>query len=258
MYSALIIDDEKPARTRVQKLLKNFSSKISTINEAGNYDEAVSFLSDHDPDIIFLDIQLKNKTGFDVLEAVNISQKSVLIFTTAYDQHAVKAFEYFAYDYLLKPFKDERFHKSVKRTLKKISSESTTNIDQKIDEIISYIKNLYPEGEGNYLSTIPVRLNNKTYFLNVSKIKYIKADGYYAELVVGRKKHIIRESLKNLEQQLDPNTFIRIHRSTIINQHFIDELIRVGYGDYELKMKDGKQFRVSKSYKQDLSDRLGV
>ncbi len=254
----IIVEDELPARNRVKGLLQNNFDIFNNIVESSTFEDALLKLSQDLYDIIFLDIQLKDKNAFDLLEKVNLPKPTRIIFTTAYDQYAVRAFEALAYDYLLKPFKDERFIKVIKRIIEEEGDRGEGSAQfnaPELKSVIEYIENL-KKNEG--LKKIPVKISNRVYFVDVDEINYISASGYYAEIYIDKQKHLIRESLTNLIKELPPDKFKRIHRSTIINIAFIKELISVGYGDYELKMNDGKAFRISKTYKVDILKTLGV
>ncbi|GAB4242552.1 MAG: LytTR family DNA-binding domain-containing protein [Ekhidna sp.] len=251
MNTALIVDDEPLARKRIKKLLREYQS-IRLVAESGDYHDAVRLIDEERPDILFLDIQLKTKKGFDILE--NIDHLPLVVFTTAYSDYAIKAFDYHAIDYLLKPFNDERFHKSVSRALH-ILEQGREHWKTELKQLLHTLNENRQE---NYIVRVPVRMGDRTYFVSADEIAYIKASAYYAELFVNGKKHVIRESLTNLMTSLNPSVFIRIHRSSIININFIREVVAIGFGDLELKMMDGEQLRVSKTYKERLVKELGI
>ncbi|MBO6524953.1 MAG: response regulator transcription factor [Balneolaceae bacterium] len=255
---AIIVEDELPARNRIKGLLQKNFDIFNSIIEASNFEDAFTKLSQYQFDIVFLDIQLKDKNAFDLLEKVNLSKPTRIIFTTAYDQYAVRAFEALAYDYLLKPFKDERFIKVIKRIIEEEITrvEDSTQLNSlQLKSLIEYIESLKKNED---LKKIPIKISNRVYFIDVYEINYISASGYYAEIYIDKQKHLVRESLTNLIKELPSDKFKRIHRSTIINMDFIKELISVGYGDYELKMNDGRTFRISKTYKADILENLGI
>jgi len=252
----LVIDDEPLARQRLKNLLNDIHAiKLEGVCKTG--EEAVKKIDELEPDIIFLDIELKDMTGFDVLDKISTKKKPLVIFVTAYDEFALKAFDNFAFDYLLKPFKDERFFKSTSNALDYIKNNKPL-YDEKLSELLSYLKGSSNESKNNYKKNIPIRLGNKISFLKLSDIKYILASGYYAEIYTDDKKHLMRESLTKLSTELDPTNFVRVHRSTIINLKFVHELINSNFGDMDVKMKDQKLFRISKSYKKDFLNKMGV
>lgn len=255
MIKTLIVDDEPLARKRIKKLLQS-KENINNRGEAGNVEQAVLMIDDLRPDIVFLDIRMKSKTGFEVID--RISHLPIVIFITAYDKYAIKAFEYAAFDYLVKPFKEERFYLTLERAMNRIKNDAIKTDQEKINELISFLSKQAPIGNDTIQSSLPIKMADRTYFVSCLKIEYIKASGYYAELIEGGKKHILREPLTELIRRLDNSRFVRIHRSTIINREFLSEVVSIGFGDVEVKMKDGSVHRVSKSFKEDLLKLLGM
>ena len=254
MNTVLIVDDEPLARRRIKNLLRQYQT-IELVGESGEVMESVQLINERKPDLVFLDIQLKAKKGFSILELVD--ELPMVIFTTAYSEYAIKAFDYYAIDYLLKPFNDERFHRAVSRAME-LGSQRNDSWENKVLDLLEYAKAAGKPGASQYPSRIPVRLGDKTYFAETSKVQYIKASAYYAELYAEDGKHVIRESLTHLMESLDPAHFIRIHRSTIINVNYLKEVISIGFGDIEVRMTDQEQLRVSKSYKEELVRKLGL
>lgn len=251
----LIIDDEALARQRLENLIKD-EPKMKLIGQSSTGKEAIHDITELQPDVIFLDIQMKDMTGFEVLEKLNVPKKPITVFVTAYNEYALKAFDFFAFDYLLKPYKDDRFFKTVENIISSMS-ENNSPVDGKIGELINYVKNQQIK-QNTYQEKLPVKLGNKVFFINVSNIKYVVASGYYAEIFTNDKKHLLRESLSNLINSLNPSHFIRIHRSTIININEIRELINSNYGEIDVKMNDKQLFRVSKSYKKLFLSKMGL
>lgn len=194
--------------------------------------------------------------GFEVLKNVEISPKPIVIFVTAYDNYALKAFDVDAFDFLLKPFKDDRFFKTINKVLKTTRTEANSNFEKRLMEFFhQYSK----EGTRlNAVSKIPVKQGNKTSLVDPAYIMYILASGYYAELYVKSKKYVLRESLNNLEEILDTNLFVRIHRSTIVNLHFVEEIVHSEYSEIDARMTDGKLLHVSKSHKKDFLEKIGI
>lgn len=254
--SALIIDDEPLARKLISNLLVKMPD-IEVIGECKTGKEAIYMINDFNPDLIFLDIKLKDMTGFDILERISI-KPPVIIFVTAFDSYALKAFNFFAFDYLLKPFNEERFYISVNKAIEVFNKKDNQLLQKKINDLLLHIQSPDLERDPKYVKRIPVPLRNKTVFIYPNEILYITASNYYAEIHSKNKKYLLRESMQNLLSQLDVNFFIRIHRSTIINVECIYELVHSNYGVIHVKMKDGNQFRVSKSYKKELLIKIGV
>ena len=253
---ALIIDDEELARRRVSNLLDEVSD-IEIIGECSNGKDAVKAINDDKPDLVFLDINMKDMNGFEVLQKIEISPKPVVIFVTAYDNYALKAFDVDAFDFLLKPFKDERFFRTIDRVLKTGTQEADTNFEKRMMEFFhQYKKN--PETISKTVSKIPVKQGNTTSLIAPKDILYILASGYYAEIFTEEKKHVLRESLSNLEEFLDSKQFIRIHRSTIVNLDCVKEIVHSDYSEIDAKMCDGKLLHVSKSHKKEFMEKIGI
>jgi len=254
--NTLIIDDEALARQRLVNLV-NDVPELELIGECATGKEAISKINDLEPDVIFLDIQMKDLNGFDVLQKITVDKKPLVVFVTAYNEYALKAFDFFAFDYLLKPYKDNRFFKSIENVINYINNKNYSPFDEKINDLLKYVKNNNSTST-NYSEKLPIKLGNKISFIDIDDIIYIVASGYYAEIYTNVKKHLLRESLSNLIESLDPYKFIRIHRSTIINLKEIQELIHSNYGEIDVKMHDKKMFRVSKSYKKVFLTKMGL
>ena len=258
--STLIIDDESLARQRLQNLVLEIPElKILDLCSTGK--SAIEKINQLQPDLIFLDIKLKDMNGFDIIEQIETKKTPLIIFVSAYDEFALKAFDYFAFDYLLKPFKDERFYKTISNAINHFKHDEFVHFENKLNNLIDFVKKEDTNGtevKSQVKDKLAIKLGNKVSFLEMKEIKYIVASGYYAEIFTEEKKHLLRESLTNLTEKLDPNQFIRIHRSTIININSISELIHSNYGEIDLKTTDNKLFRISKSYKKDFQNLMGI
>lgn len=252
---ALVVDDEELARKRVLNLLGEVD-QIEVIGECSNGKTAIQAINEKKPDLVFLDINMKDMNGFEVLQKVEASPKPIVIFVTAYDNYALKAFDAEAFDFLLKPFKDQRFFKTIDKVLKTTRQEADTNFEKRLMEMF----HSFSKGgiQLNAVSKIPVRQGNKTYIVDPRNILYISASGYYAELFTSEKKHVLRESLNNLEEILDPSSFVRVHRSTIINLNFVKEIIHSDYAEIDARMEDDKLIRISKSHKKEFLEKIGI
>lgn len=249
--TALIIDDEALARQRIVTLLEK-RPEIKVLEACRNGTEAVAAIQRHQPDLIFLDIQMKDMTGFDVLRMVPKSAWPLTIFVTAYDEYAIQAFDIFAFDYLLKPYKNERFYKSLDRAL--------AQLDQKAQEAhIDHLKQLVQHLQKEQPEPLALKQGSKISLVQMEDIRYVIASGYYIEVFTSETKRLLlRESMTNMLEQLKEGPFLRIHRSTIINTTYLSEVQHTGSGDVVAKMKDGKIFRVSKSYKEELFGKLNL
>ncbi|WP_103068489.1 LytR/AlgR family response regulator transcription factor [Aquimarina sediminis] len=252
--STLIIDDEPLARKLIANLLESIS-EIEVVGHCKTGKQAISMINEMSPDLIFLDIKLKDMTGFDVLE--NITFKTpLIIFVSAFDSFAIKAFDFFAFDYLLKPYKEERFYKSVYKAIDSLKKDEAAVLEKKINALLNHVKS--PKTHSSHKRKIPVSLGNKTLFVCPENIQYIIASNYYVDIYTDTTKYVLRESMYNLLNKLDDNEFIRIHRSTIINIECVKELINFNRGEINVRMKDLKQLRVSRSYKKEFLIKMGL
>lgn len=252
---AIIIDDESLARKRVQNLLDEVK-EIEVIGECSTGKMAIKQINDLKPGLIFLDINMKDMNGFEVLQNVKIDPKPVVIFVTAHDNYASRAFDFEAFDFLLKPFKDDRFFRTINKVLKMSKSEADSNFENKVKELFKiYSKEARSE---TLPAKIPVKQGNKTILLDPVNILYIVASGYYAEIYTAQKKYVLRESLNNLADTLDQDIFHRIHRSTIVNINHVKEIVHSEFSEVDVKMSDDKLLHISKSNKKQFLEKIGI
>jgi len=252
----LIVDDEPLARRNLRVLLEQ-DPQIEIVDECRNGHEAVKAINTHSPALIFLDIQMPEMDGFDVLAQVGPEQIQAIIFVTAFDQYALKAFEVHALDYLLKPFDDERFARALERAKSQIAAREIDKLSQRLLALLED-RNSERKGseEGSYLTRLMIKTSNRMMLLKVDEIDFIEADGNYAKLHTGRKTHLLREKMNDLEGRLDPAKFVRIHRSVIVNLDRIKEMHPHFNGDYIVVLDDGRQLRLSRSRREQLEARL--
>lgn len=256
MARVLIIDDESLARQRVRHLLKSIPG-IELLGECKTGADAIEKIQTLQPDLIFLDIQMKDMTGFEVLEAIPRTKHPMVIFITAYDKYAIKAFEVFAFDYLLKPFKDERFQVSVNNALNNLKKQQPNDQPQDLSALLQYLRTPNPV-TASRSKMLPLKLSGKISFVDMNDIQYITGSGYYIEIFTKDKKYLLRETLIAILTKLDEESFIRIHRSSIINLQYLDEVIYGSAGEIDIQMKNGEQLRLSKSYRDDFFQKLGI
>ena len=250
----LIVDDEPLARRNLRVLLEK-DPQIEIVDECRNGHEAVKAINTHSPDLIFLDIQMPEMDGFDVLARVGPEQIQAIIFVTAFDQYALKAFEVHALDYLLKPFDDERFAHALERAKSQISASEIDKLSQRLLALLEDRKGS-DEQQQSYLTRLMIKTSNRMMLLKVDEIDFIEADGNYAKLHAGRKTHLLREKMNDLEGRLDPARFVRIHRSVIVNLDRIKEMHPHFNGDYIVVLDDGRQLRLSRSRRENLEAKL--
>ncbi|MBZ9730575.1 LytTR family DNA-binding domain-containing protein [Salegentibacter sp. JZCK2] len=252
---ALVVDDEELARRRVLNLLAEVN-EIEVLGECSNGKSAISQINKLKPELVFLDISMKDMNGFEVLQKLNVNPKPVVVFVTAYDNYAIKAFDVDAFDFLLKPFRDERFFKTIKKVLNISHREAQDNFEKRLQTLFEvYSKD---QETSNISLKLPVRQGNKTVLLKPEDIYYICASGYYAEIFTENKKYVLRESLNNLDDFFKNHAFFRIHRSAIINLNHIKEIVHSNYSEVDVRMKDNKLLHISKSNKKELFDKLGI
>lgn len=250
----MIIDDEALARQRIRSLLAQ-RQEAALVGECRSGAEAIRAIREQQPDLIFLDIRMKDMTGFEVLENLPEEETPLIIFSTAYDQYALRAFDVFAFDYLLKPFREERFHQSMDKAVARLQERRPPQEASQLNALLDLLRH---ENNPPGSRSLPVKQSGKICLIEMDDIRYVEASGYYIEIYTSGKKFLLRESLTNMEQRLVGRQFIRIHRSTIINTAFLGHIEQIGFGDVEAHMKDGKVFRVSKTYKEELFGRLGI
>ncbi len=233
---ALIVDDEPLARSNLSVLLRA-DPEIGVVGECGSGAEALGEIRVAKPDLLFLDVQMPECDGFDVLELLGGDLPAAIVFVTAYDQYALRAFEAGALDYLLKPFDNARFELALGRAKQRIRRG---------------------EDRPKKLERVAIKSAGQVCFLKVSEIDWIEAADYYACLHVGSKSHLLRRSLAELEDDLDPNMFCRVHRSGIVNLERVRGLKLGEDGEYEVLLEDGARVRLSRRYRRQLQERMGA
>jgi len=252
----LIVDDEPLARQRLLDLLEG-REDIEVVGQAASGREAVEAIRALQPDLVFLDVQMPGMTGLDVVREIGPERMPVTIFVTAYDQYALKAFEVAAIDYLLKPFDDERFEQALERARRLLKLREVEALRERLLQLLQDDRPAPPK-PSKYLERIAVEMRGQVRVIPVRQIDYITASGPYAELHVGDQVYVIREQMQTLEERLDPDLFIRIHRSAIVRIDLIDVLLRGAGGRYAVRLKNGVRLKVSRSRREALERRLGL
>jgi two-component system LytT family response regulator len=247
----LIVDDEAPARQRLADLLRK-DAQIAAILEAADGITAVDAIQNHRPELVFLDVQMPELDGLGVIDTVGASQMPLTIFVTAYDQHAIRAFETNALDYLLKPFSDERFDAALDRAKARLRERNTSEFGQRVMKMLSAT----PQAQRPW-DRLVVKSGGSTRFVRVTEIDWIEAAGVYVNLHVAGRQLLYRASLHELAERLDPRRFVRVHRSAIVNIESIMQLKPTSHGEFDVVLKNGARTRVSRSYRAQLENRLG-
>jgi two-component system LytT family response regulator len=248
---ALVVDDEAPARQRLVDLLKK-DREVGVVLEAANGRAAVEIIGRQALDLVFLDVQMPELNGLQVIEAVGAAAMPLTVFVTAYDQHAIRAFESNALDYLLKPFSDERWEAALARAKARYSERNLHEFGRSVLAMLA----TRPE-PGRYIDRLVVKGSGTTRFIPVADIDWIEGAGVYVNLHIAGKELLYRSALNDLTTLLDPMRFIRVHRSCIVNIDSVVELQPISHGEFELVLKDGCRSRVSRTYRIQLEKRLG-
>jgi two-component system LytT family response regulator len=245
MIRTLIVDDEPVARRRIRRLLGN-EPDVEIVGECGDGRAAIDAIRTLGPDLVFLDVQMPEADGFAVLRAVGESMPAV-VFVTAFDQYALGAFEVHALDYLLKPFNRKRFGQAVARAREHVTRIAERRTDERLRNLLKDLR--IPK---RYLTRFVVRSEGRVRLVESHQVDWIEAADNYAVLHVGAATHAVRDTMNRLAEELDPETFVRIHRSTIVRIDRVRELLPAFHGDFIVVLHDGTRLSLSRSYRQPL------
>ncbi len=266
----LIVDDEVLARQRVRRLLQN-ESDVEIVGEAETGSEAVQMIRALHPDLVCLDVQMPELDGFGVLQELSGEPTPMILFITAYDEHAQRAFDVHAVDYVLKPLDEDRFKAAFDRARKQRAQAVAA---ERLGELLETVRRLAngtssadvkadpaataAAANGSFASRILVKADGRMFFVKTTEIDWIEADRNYVKLHVGKAAHTIRERISHLEETLDPRLFARIHRSTIVNLNRVREMQQWFSGDYVVILEDGTKLRLSRHYRDRVEKQVGV
>ena len=248
----LIVDDEPLALKRMNSLLAE-RRDIEILGECPNGLEAIRSIIEKKPDLVFLDIQMPQIDGFGVIESTLQTHCPAVIFVTAFNEHAVRAFEVNAVDYLLKPFDSDRLDQAIEK-VKKLISVSAGERDEMQQRMLVALEQLQ---QREFVDRLAVKVGTRIIFLKASGIQWIEAAGKHVRLHTAEETYLLRESMQHLEQRLDPGCFMRIHRSTIVKLDEIDAFEPMFHGEYNVTLKNGRQLTLSRSYRTRLRERFG-
>ena len=227
--------------------------QVGSVSEAADGQTAVEMIEREKPDLLFLDVQMPELDGLGVVDAIGAADMPLTVFVTAYDQHAIRAFEANALDYLLKPFSDERFEAAMARVKARLDERSMKEFGQRVMKMVSAA----PAAPERRLDRLVVKAGGTTRFIRVIDIDWIEAAGVYVTLHVGGKELLYRAALNDLADKLDPRRFVRVHRSALINIESVVQLEPISHGEFEAVLKNGSRTRVSRTYRGQLEKRLG-
>jgi two-component system LytT family response regulator len=248
----VVVDDEPVARARVLSLLSK-EEDIEVVGEYADGSEAVSAIRESSPDLLFLDIQMAGMTGFELADALGPQRMPAVVFVTAYDEYALRAFEIHALDYLLKPFSAERFRSALNHAREHLTNHGGTGADSRTPPPDARpAAQVQPPRE-----RLVIRSSGRIYFIPIADIDWCEAAGNYVKLHVGQQSHFVRQTMGHLEAELGSSRFARIHRCTIVNIHRIEELRSSFNGEYIIALKGGATLTLSRGYREALQTRLG-
>lgn len=250
---AVIVDDEFLARQRIIKLLEEHDN-VSVVGEAKNADQAVEVIKERAPDLVFLDVQMPGANGFSVLERIQLKKTPVIIFTTAFDQYALDAFKVHAIDYLLKPFEQDRFDEAVNLAKDQLRMKRSAQLNEQMMNLL----NSYHQADEQYWTTIKLKEKGREVYVKVDDLLYLETAGNYVILQTMEKQHLYRSTMNDLEAVLNPDEFLRIHRSFLINKRFVKSQRYAGGNEFSFEMKNGKSLSSAKSYKDNITRFLDI
>ena len=239
------MDDEKWARTRLATLL-NSEADIEIVGQAASGTDAVAQIASLTPDLVFLDIQMPGMNGFEVVDLISMERMPLFIFATAYDKYALQAFDAHAFDYLLKPFDEERFYEALNRARKELN-RPRDKADDSVRSLLECIRK-----NSGYLERLAIKVGSRIIFLKAQEIDWIEATGNYVTLHIGPSTHLVRTTMNAFIPKLDANQFVRIHRSTAVNVDRVQELLPWFHGEQALRLKNGTELRVGRAFRDRL------
>jgi two-component system, LytTR family, response regulator len=249
---AIIADDEVLAREGLRLLLSG-DPDIEVVAECSNGRETIATLKEHRADVLFLDIQMPGTDGFQVIDQIGVSQMPVIVFITAHNHYAVQAFEVEALDYLTKPVETERLQQTLRRVKERVASHAAPVTQEQFHSLLASLNDGAP-ARSEYVKRLVVPNGAKDSFVAVNDIEWIEADSYYARLHVGPKTFMLRETIKQLANTLDPKKFVRVHRSAIVNIDHVREILREGQNKGWVVLSNGQRLKMSKPGWQSLLD----
>ena len=246
----VVVDDEPVARRRVLRLLKA-ERDVQVVAQCADGDAALQAITALGPDVVLLDVQMPVIDGFGVVQALRAENPPLVIFATAYDHYALKAFEVHALDYLLKPITHGRLSEAIERCRRRLQEQAPREVERRIDSLISALAL-----ERKFLSRVPVRVGSRVVVLELAEVDWIGSADNYVTLHAGPREYLLRDTMARLERELDPEQFVRIHRSAIVRIDRVRELLPELHGDFTVVLKDGTNLTLSRTFRENLENLL--
>src|SRR5580693_5196016 len=240
-HQVLVVDDEAPARRKILRFLRQ-EPDVQVVGEAGGAESAIAAIEKHRPDLVFLDVQMPGIDGFGVVQAIPAKEMPRVVFVTAHDQYALRAFEVHAFDYLLKPFGEDRFRTVLQRAREQ-NAQSSDGFAGRLQELLNQLQR-----ERSFPDRLLVHENERAHFVAIREITWIEADRNYLVLHCGAKTHTLRGTLESIAETLDPKAFVRIDRGSLVRLDAIRELLPWFHGEYRVILKDSTELRWSRRY----------
>jgi two-component system LytT family response regulator len=244
IIKTIIADDEPKARNNLLRLLSSHP-EFNVVRACSDGQQTLHAIREHNPDLVFLDIQMPELSGFELLNKLNEEELPRIVFVTAYDEFALQAFEVHAIDYLMKPFDSGRFQKSLERVKKSLRASVQNDFDHSLKNLMASLRN-----QNRTPGKILIKESGKIFFLDTSEITRVESAGNYVKIRTTSGSHLVRETMKNMEEKLHDNTFFRIHRTVIVNIAYVKVIEPWFHGDYQVTMNDGTVLNMSRNYKE--------
>jgi len=250
---ALIVDDEPLARKGVAQLVDPVDD-ITVVGEAADGPQAIYQIEEKHPDLVFLDVQMPEMTGLEVVREIGVDEMPVTIFVTAYDEYAIDAFDAHALDYLLKPIDEDRFAEAIDRARTQLEQAEANDLGHQLRGLLQEYtrEESSDDGDSSRIERFTVRSRDRIYFVDVADVQWIESEGDYVGLHDGEDVHLVRKTMKELENRLNPSQFLRIHRSYIVNTDYVEELRPLDHGTYHLIMTSGTPLKSSRGYRENV------
>ena len=245
----IVVDDEPPARARLRRFLKALPD-VELVAECGDGASAVQAIESNSPDLVLLDVQMPELDGFEVLRALDMPRLPAVIFVTAYDKYAVRAFEVHALDYVVKPVEGERLGEALEHARRRITEHRSATAG--LADLLRELKS-----DRAYLTRLPVRSEGKIKVIELADVDWLSAADNYVTLHAGGREYLVRDTIAAIERRLDPKSFVRVHRSTIVRLNRIAELMPDAHGDFVIRLKDGTRLDMSRTYRSNVESKFG-